>query len=862
MDPGATDLWPLDVSFNDLAFPSFSNAAPQSPGYIPNRVQVPFGSQWFTMLWPNMPWFRFQSIIEISLYDNHAHPQSSSSHSLNGLEMEEERQIVSVLASSELSLDEALASRKLSSFFEQVIPERFDGEVRQKLQQPLDTSGGSRTVQLAELFLGLISNNAMPEEGVRLFLDSMVKYNQKGLLRRIFDIDTPTVQAVSTKILDTVAENGDKSALDFLLDAGIDRSNLTGAKGGRLLQIAVHAGGTEVAKVLVQNGADVNPKLEKFDETFDETFELPPLHHAVYENELALVSYLLEAGAQVDGFADSIAGTALSYAVQLGRLECVSLLLNAGANVDTCEVPYDRVEVIHFVDPFYLDALDYAYLACSSEVYGLLLPCSKKAKTSATIHGVLCAATEGVQKLKAYLKDRPRAVGRRRKVILEEALVHSHYFSGHEEAIDTLLDFEVDPNVPTYEIDEESPLLYAIPKGVSHVERLLEAGANINSKRVIRTAASKIGSLEVLNLLIEKGANLDLFGDGALEIAVIHKNLSAVKLLRESGVDLNKRRDMIHMAARWGSREIMEYFLRYHVDPNVPPDVSGFTALHYAANKPSFDVVKLLVDRDAEIITQSERRAKVTLLEVCAESGRGTSSLSQEAQEIFKFLLERGASIKGPRPGRRPLRWHSVLSSLIKGSAEYELILRVLNKGADVNEAGNGFGACTPIQAAAAAGNLDLVKMLLKRGADINAPATFCYGRTALQAACGEKEVNMELVTFLLDEGAEVNAKAGVEGGATALQGAAIQGHVKLADLLLGRHADVNAPPAIKMGRTALEGAAEHGRLDMVQLLLNAGVECERGGYDDAVELAVQNGHWAVVDLLRESSDGVSPQNI
>ncbi|KAH8726580.1 ankyrin repeat-containing domain protein [Phaeosphaeriaceae sp. PMI808] len=621
MDPGTTDLWSPDLLFDGFDFSSFSDAEPQSLGYVLDCAQVPFGSGLFAMLWPNMPWFRFQRIIEISPHVSYAHPQLPSSHSINDLEMEEEPQIISVLVNSELSLDEALASKKLASIFEQAIPEHFDGEFRQKLQKPLNTSGGSRTAQLVELSLGLISNNAMPEEGVQLFLDSIVKYNQKSFLRKMFDVDTPTVQAVSTKILDTVAKDGDKSALDFLLDAGIDRSNLSGARGGRLLQIAVHVGTPEVAKVLVQNGADVNPKLGEFDDKYEEAFELPPLHHAVHKNELELVSYLLEAGAQVDCFGERFTETALSYAVKLKRLECVLLLLNAGANVDTCE------DISH-------------YPWC------------------------IVRATEGVQKPKAYLKDRPQTVGRRRKAVLEEALIHSHYFYGHEEAVDTLLDFGVDPNVPTYMIKVESPLLYAIPKGVSNVERLLEAGADINGQSVIRAAVTETRSLEILSLLIEKGAKLDLFGHEALEIAIITKNLDAVKLLRNPGS---------------GSQEIMEYFLRHDVDPNIPPDVKGYTTLHYAAYRTSFDMVKLLIDWDDEIIAKSERQARVILLEICARKGRVTS-LSREAQEDFKFLLERGASIKGPRPGRRPENWHPVLSSLIEGSAEYELILRVLNK--------------------------------------------------------------------------------------------------------------------------------------------------------------------------------------
>ncbi|OCK80314.1 ankyrin [Lepidopterella palustris CBS 459.81] len=156
--------------------------------------------------------------------------------------------------------------------------------------------------------------------------------------------------------------------------------------------------------------------------------------------------------------------------------------------------------------------------------------------------------------------------------------------------------------------------------------------------------------------------------------------------------------------------------------------------------------------------------------------------------------------------------------------ANFEYIQPALDAGSDVNSPGHGMGARTPIQVAAEVGNLDL------------------------------------LIEFLLAYGADVNADAGIDGGLTALQGAAIQGHMKLALLLLDAGADVNGDPAPIEGRTALDGAAEHGRLDMVQFLLNAKAMGDKEGksrYDRAVGLAEENGHFAVVELLKSHSAGL-----
>ncbi|EFQ25837.1 ankyrin repeat protein [Colletotrichum graminicola M1.001] len=127
-------------------------------------------------------------------------------------------------------------------------------------------------------------------------------------------------------------------------------------------------------------------------------------------------------------------------------------------------------------------------------------------------------------------------------------------------------------------------------------------------------------------------------------------------------------------------------------------------------------------------------------------------------------------------------------------------------------------GDRSPIQAAAEQGDIALFEMLLGLGADIN-----------------ESPISNQAVV-------------------TALQAASIKGYFGLVSKMLDLHADPNAPGADIFGRTALEGAAEHGRLDVVQLPLNSGAQtCGNGRhqYIRAIEFAFQEGHHAVVTLLK-----------
>ena len=140
-----------------------------------------------------------------------------------------------------------------------------------------------------------------------------------------------------------------------------------------------------------------------------------------------------------------------------------------------------------------------------------------------------------------------------------------------------------------------------------------------------------------------------------------------------------------------------------------------------------------------------------------------------------------------------------------------------------------------------------MVQLLLDWQADVNKPATMGVQRTPLQKAA---EVgSYSIVELLLGRGAEIDAPPAERGGATALQLAAIGGFIGVVELLLNWGADVNKSGAVVYGRTAIEGAAEHGRFDMVKFLHSRCI-VEAKQYEQAVQLAIENGHNALADML------------
>ena len=87
---------------------------------------------------------------------------------------------------------------------------------------------------------------------------------------------------------------------------------------------AVYLGDIDIAKLLIENGADINTQKE-----FSDT----PLHKAVREKNFDLVKLLIEYGADVN-MQNHLGDTPLHRAVESARVDLVKLLIENGADVN------------------------------------------------------------------------------------------------------------------------------------------------------------------------------------------------------------------------------------------------------------------------------------------------------------------------------------------------------------------------------------------------------------------------------------------------------------------------------------------------------------------------------------------------
>jgi ankyrin len=376
-----------------------------------------------------------------------------------------------------------------------------------------------------------------------------------------------------------------------------------------------------------------------------------------------------------------------------------------------------------------------------------------------------------------------------------------------------------------------TPLSLAIANGnAAMVELLLDAGAKATrtepSGETLLMRAAQGGVLPVVKLLLQHGAAADereaQFGQTALMYAARAGHADIVATLLAAGARPGLATRMAEAPPFIAPNSVPGFgfgvgILRGGVPADRgrrEPRPGGLTALHYAARHDHVEVAKLLIAAGAEVNAREANDITPLLM-----------AISNDNMAVAHYLLAHGGDVNAMDwYGRSPL-WEAVnVRNLYVHNATFrngidrapvlELIKALLKAGADVNARTRetppfrhhlleitgslewvDFTGQTPFLAAALAGDVTVMKLLLQHGADprIN---TF-EGTSPLMAAAG---VNW------------VVAQTWTEGPQQLLEA------VKLCQEL---GMDVNQ--ANSMGVTALHGAANRGSDDIIRFLVEKG---------------------------------------
>lgn len=399
--------------------------------------------------------------------------------------------------------------------------------------------------------------------------------------------------------IDYAFEQDNIEAIYLLLEKNV---KLDLAADSILLRHASSIGHFGTVKILLENY-----KTSK--ETTD-TEDRTPLCLASKYGNLEIVKYLLEKGADIEA-KDKNGMSPLILASKNGNLEIVKYLFEKGVNVEAIDKEERTCLMIASIKG-HLNIVEFL-LEKGADIEAK----NKKGETAlikASLAGHLdiaefllnCYSNEKIRKLKMYS-------------IMISALEYDNkelvkYLLDNETAIDVL-----NENI----INKISKLLF-----------------NLDVKNIYESI--KYGSLEILNLLMKNGINIE-FPNEENETPLIYASkigsLEIVKLLLNNGANIEAKnkldRTSLMEASRGGHIDTIKFLLDRGANIEAK-DIDGGTSLIEASRCGHVDTVKYLLDRGANIDAETNRGLNAYIV-----------AAFRNNLNIMELLLEYGVNING-----------------------------------------------------------------------------------------------------------------------------------------------------------------------------------------------------------------------
>ncbi|WP_353283954.1 ankyrin repeat domain-containing protein [Wolbachia endosymbiont (group A) of Lypha dubia] len=405
------------------------------------------------------------------------------------------------------------------------------------------------------------------------------------LVKKGADVNAASENLYGSRPIHIAIENNNKNIIEFLLSKEVG-VNDTDKQGYTPLHYAAWRDRLEVAKFLIEKGADINA-------ADTSTAGKKPMHVAAENNSESVIEFLLEKGVSVDE-ADKNGWTPLHYAARFGQLEVAKFLIEKGADINVADASIAGKRPIHV-----------ATEENNKDIIEFFL--SKGASVNDTD------------------KD-----GR--------ALLYWASWSGHLDLVKYFIDKGANINAECN--DSKTPLDVAIDlKYNSVVEYLQRTQLDLNEQLL---AAVQGEDFKKVKDLVSRGASLDAKdkeGKTPLHFAAQEGDLGMVQFFLDRGVKIEAK-DIygwtpLHFAASSDKLDIVKFL--FNKNANIKArDIYGDTPLHVAARYSNkLEIVEFLLDKDANDINDVTND-RSTLLHVAVEGNK---------LDTVKFLLDRGADI-------------------------------------------------------------------------------------------------------------------------------------------------------------------------------------------------------------------------
>jgi ankyrin repeat protein len=389
---------------------------------------------------------------------------------------------------------------------------------------------------------------------------------------------------------------------------------------------------------------------------------------------------------------------------------------------------------------------------------------------------------------------------------------------GDLKTIETLLSYGFNPNLP---VQGYTPLYFAMQLNRTNVLELLLAGhADPNAlvtsggmaaspgNRTPLQFAVELGNLQMASKLIAAGAHIDAQGPAgctALHYAVRDGHLDTIRFLIEKGADLNARdaegASPLDDAVWQGSLDAIAILLAHGARLNEPDTQTGATPISEAAFLGRSAVVRYLLQFHPDLEIHDKRGYSPL-----------DNAIRMRKEDSALLLLD-----AEPKEQQTPQFFARIMAAAIPKD-ESVLVETLLRHGALAN--GLLASGSAPLEVAASAGAIKVVRVLLENSADPN---------------------------------------LGGRNGATPLEDASLKGFESIVSMLLDHGALVNRVNS-GSGTTALYAAASFGKSEVVKLLLNRGANPSLCGsnHKSPYQASEENGYGEVATLIRNHGGAVN----
>lgn len=277
-----------------------------------------------------------------------------------------------------------------------------------------------------------------------------------------------------------------------------------------------------------------------------------------------------------------------------------------------------------------------------------------------------------------------------------------------------------------------------------------------------------------------------------------------LKKITNVNAELVEGNTYLHMVVAMQKDTIVKLLLDGGANPNKKNDY-GFSPLALAVKLKNFAISKMLIGKGADVNELDERGNSLVHLAIVMGD-----------EEVLKLLLDSGADPKLRDPDEvTPLRMTLWLENARLG-------LRLIEKGADVNETDDRTGA-TLLHLAAARGDMITFTKILNHSPQLNVKARTSDGETALHLAADRRRGDrVSVMEQLMFREADINAQCNL--GETPLMRLLWCASVEDVEYFADLAANIKLRSYF-YGETALHYAAELGKNDVVAALIREGLK-------------------------------------